>query len=186
MPAAEPAPGRQHRLQQVDRLKRQLKEERDRRAALYIKYRRGVNAADGVDTALLNASMGMGIGCVGLLSTIVAAPVVLGLDATTLTCGLLGVAGKVVSCRLAVKDKKHGEIRVLALGKLNTIADHMSTDLTDGEISDHEFRLVLDEVEKYNTLKGQIRAGAHAAVVTDEETKNPLSDGTGTRPGHPS
>ncbi len=51
------APGQQYRLQQVNRLKQQLEE-----AALYKKYRRGVNAADGVDTALLTASMGMGIG----------------------------------------------------------------------------------------------------------------------------
>ena len=133
-----------------------------------------------MDTALVTASMGMGIGCVGLLSTIIKAPVVLGLEAAALACGRLGVAGKVVSRRLAVKDKKHGEIRVLALSKLNTIAD---TDLIDGEDSDHE---VLNEVEKYNNLKGQIQTGAHAAVLANEETKNPVSDGAGTRPGHPS
>ena len=106
----------------------------------------------------------MGIGGVGLLSTVIAAPVVLGLEAAALVCGLLGVAGKVVSRPLAVKAKKHDEIRVLALGKLNTIADHVSTALIDGEISDHEFRHILDEVEKYH----QIRARAHATVVTDE------------------
>ena len=140
LPATEPAPGRQYRLQQVDRLKRQLEEERDGRAALYKKYRCGVNAIDGVDAALLAGSMGMGIGGVGLLSTMIAAPVVLGLEAAALACGLLGGAGKVVSRCLAVEAKKHDEIRVLT-GKLNTIADHTSTALIDGEISDHEISL---------------------------------------------
>ncbi|KAI0213769.1 hypothetical protein LSAT2_001161, partial [Lamellibrachia satsuma] len=88
-----------------------------------------------VDTALLTTSMGMGIGGVGLLSTIIAAPVVLGLEGAAVACGLLSGAGKVVSRRLAVKAKTHDEIRVLALRKLNIIADHVSTALIDGDIS---------------------------------------------------
>jgi len=47
----------------------------------------------------------------------------------------------------------------------------------DGRISDEEFRLIKDEVEKYGQLKAEIRAGArkaHAAVELDEETKNSL------------
>ena len=117
-----------------------------------------------MDTALLIASMGMGIG-----------GVVLGLEVAALVCGLLGGAGKVVSRCLAAKAKKQDEIRVLTLGKLNTIADHVSTALVDGEIPDHEFHLVLDEVETYHQMKYQIRAGADAAtVVIHAETKNSL------------
>ncbi|KAI0234307.1 hypothetical protein LSAT2_015484, partial [Lamellibrachia satsuma] len=93
------------------------------------------------------------IGGVGLLSTIIVAPVVLGQEAAALACGLLGVAGKVVSRRLAVKAMKHDESRVLAIGKLNTIADDVSTALIDGEIADHEFRLIQDEVEKYHQVR---------------------------------
>jgi hypothetical protein len=66
------------------------------------KYRCGV---DKVDAALLTASMGMGVGGVSLLSTIIAAPVVLGLEIGALVCGLLGVGGKFISYRLAVKAK---------------------------------------------------------------------------------
>jgi hypothetical protein len=175
---AEPALA--YRLQQVSLLKRQLEEERDQRAALYKKYHRGVNALDGVEYTLITASMGMGIGGVGLLATIIAAPVVLGLEVAAVVCGLLGVAGKFVSRRLAVKAKKHDEIRVLAESKLNTIADHVSTALVDGEISDHEFRLILGESEKYQQMKDQIRSGAQKAYgavtppVLDEATKNSL------------
>jgi len=56
-----------------------------------------VNVLDGVDTALISAGMGMGIGGVGLLSTIIAVPVVLGLEIAALTCGTVGVAGKYVA-----------------------------------------------------------------------------------------
>ena len=119
--------------------------------------------------------MGMGIGGVGLLTTVIAAPVVLGLEIAALGCGLLGVAGKFIGRRLSVKAKKHDEVRVLAESKLNTIADHVSSALADGQISDEEFRMVIDEVNKYTLMKAEIRAGAqkaHAAVALDEETKN--------------
>ena len=144
------------RLQHISRLQRLLEDERDIRAALYKKYHRGVNVLDGIDTTLITVSMGLRV---GLLSTIVAAPVVLGLEAGSLACGILAVAGKYAGRRLATKAKKHDEIRV-ANSKLNTVADHVSTALKDGEISDREFRLVLDELAKYYGMRDEIRAGA--------------------------
>ena len=165
------------RLQEISRLRKHLEDEKDKRSKLYKKYRRGINTVDAVDTALISASMGMGIGGVGLLTTVIAAPVVLGLEIAALGCGLLGVAGKFIGRRLSVKAKKHDEVRVLAESKLNTIADHVSRALTDGQISDEEFCLIIDEAQKYTQMKAEIRAGAqkaHAAVTLDEETKNSL------------
>ena len=170
-------PDQYFRLQEISRLRKHLEDEKDKRSQLYKKYRRGINAVDAADTALISASMGMGIGGVGLLTTVIAAPVVLGLEIAALGCGLLGVAGKFIGRRLSVKAKKHDEVRVLAESKLNTIADHVSRALTDGQISDEEFRLIIDEVQKYTQMKAEIRTGAqkaHAAVTLDEETKNSL------------
>ena len=170
-------PDQYFQLQEISRLRNHLEDEKDKRSQLYKKYRRGINAVDAADTALISASMGMGIGGVGLLTTVIAAPVVLGLEIAALGCGLLGVAGKFIGRRLSVKAKKHDEVRVLAESKLNTIADHVSRALTDGQISDEEFRLIIDEVQKYTQMKAEIRTGAqkaHAAVTLDEETKNSL------------
>ena len=170
-------PDQYFRLQEISRLRKHLEDEKDKRSQLYKKYRRGINAVDAVDTALISASTGMGIGGVGLLTTVIAAPVVLGLGIAALGCGLLGVAGKFIGRRLSVKAKKHDEVRVLAESKLNTIADHVSKALTDVQISDEEFRLIIDEAQKYTQMKAEIRTGAqkaHAAVTLDEETKNSL------------
>ena len=144
---------------------------------MHKKYRRGINILDGFDTALLTACIETGISGVGLLSTVIAAPVVLGLEIAALSCGVLGVTGKFVGRRLAVKANKHDEIRVLAESKLNTITDHVSRALMDGIISDEEFRLIVDEVSKYNQIKAEIGAGArkaHATITLDEEIKNSL------------
>ena len=59
-------PDQYFRLQEISRLRKQLEDEKDRHSQLYKKYRRGINAVDAVDTALLSASVGMGIGGVGL------------------------------------------------------------------------------------------------------------------------
>ena len=156
-------PDQYFRLQEISKLRKHLKDERDKRSQLYKKYQRGVNAVDAADTTLISASVGMGIGCVGLLSTVIAAPVVLGLEIAALGCGLLGVAGKFIGRRLSVKAKKHDEVRVLAESKLSTIADHVSKALTDGTISDEEFRLVVEETQKYAHMKAEIQAGAKKA-----------------------
>ena len=62
------------------------------------------------------------------------------------------------SCRkLEVKARKHDQIRVLAVSKLNSIADRISATLTEDKISEEEFRLILSEVNKYDQMKAKIR-----------------------------
>ena len=143
---------------------------------MYKQYRRAINAVDCIDTVLIASSLGMGAVGVGLLSTIIAAPVVVALEAAAVACGLAGIVGKYISRRLLVKAKKHDEIRVLALSKLNSITDVISNALRDGHISPEEFKLVLDEIEKYGLMKAKIREKtrkANAAQSTEAE-KNAL------------
>ena len=66
-----------HRLQNVAEVRFRLEKERDFRASMYKKYRRGANIVDGIDTALSMISVGLAASGVGLLSTIIAAPVAL-------------------------------------------------------------------------------------------------------------
>ena len=62
-------------LQHVAEFRSRLEKERDFRASLYKKYRRGANVVDGLDTGLSVASAAMAATGVGLLTTIIAAPV---------------------------------------------------------------------------------------------------------------
>ena len=145
-----------HSYQQISCLKRQREDERENAHLWGKKYHREVNAIYGVDTALVSDSVSIDIGSAGPLCTIIAAQIVLGLECASLACGLLRAADKFISCCLAIKAKKHDEIRVLADSKLNTITDHVSTALIKGKISDQEFRLVLSEVFKYQQMKDVI------------------------------
>ena len=98
-------PDQSYRLQEISRLRKHLEDERDKRSQLHKKYRRGINILDGFDTALLTACIGTSISGVGLLSTVIAAPVVLGLEIAALSCGVLGVTGKFVGRRLQSKQE---------------------------------------------------------------------------------
>ena len=115
-----------HRLQHISEIEHRLKKEKENRAALYKKYHRGENVCDGVETSLAAVGLGLGASGIGLLSTVIAAPVVVGLEAAAGVCGLVAVISKFVARRLRAKAKKHNEIRVLAESKLNTISDHIS------------------------------------------------------------
>ena len=79
-----------HRLQHVAEVRSRHKKERDFRASLYKKYWLGANVADILDTAFTAASVGLAASGIGLLSTIIAVPVAVGLQAGAIVCGLLG------------------------------------------------------------------------------------------------
>ena len=166
--------GSSFRLTEIRNLERRLEQERDHRANMYTKYRRAINAVDCIDTVLVASSLGMGAVGVGLLSTIIAAPIVVALEAAAVACGLAGIAGKYISRRLLVKAKKHDEIRVLALSKLNSITDVISNALRDGRISPEEFKLVLDEMDKYGLMRVKIQEKTRKAAQSTEAEKNAL------------
>ena len=94
--------GDNHRLQHVAEVRSSLEKERDFRASLYKKYRRGANVADGLDTALTAASVGLAASGIGLLSMIIAVAFAIGLQAGAIVCELLGAGGKFIGRRLGV------------------------------------------------------------------------------------
>ena len=164
--------GDNHRLQHVAEVRSRLEKERDFRASLYKKYRCSVNVLDGLDTALSVASAGLAASGVGVLTTIIAVPVTLGLQAGAIACGLLGVGRRFICQRLEARARKHDQIRVSAESKLNTIADRISTTLTNDKISDEEFRQILSEVDKYNQMKADIHRGRQKEGGLFETTKS--------------
>ena len=75
-----------------------------------------------------------------------------------------------------MKGEKHDEIRVLALSKLNSIKDVVSNALRDGQISPEEFKLVLDEMEKFSQMKADIQKKSRKTTAAGESvaTNNEL------------
>ena len=127
-------------------------------------------------TPLSVTSVGLAASGVGLLSTIIAAPVAIDLHAGAIVWGLLGSGGKLVGRRLQAKSRKHDLIRGLAESKLNTIADRFSVALNDDKITEEEFRLILSEVDRCNQMKAEIRGHQkHSGGLSEDEKKQTIS-----------
>ena len=75
-----------------------------------------------IDNCLSVTAIELGITGVGLLSTIVAAPALIGMEAVTIGMGLLRIVGNRTIKKMSLKIEKHEKIAMLAVSALNTIS----------------------------------------------------------------
>jgi len=173
--AAEKKLTQQFRLQKIGELEAFLRSEIESRSRLLKKYQRAVNVLDGACAALGTSCIVTGAVGAGLLASGVGFIAGLALEGVTGVAGLLDVAGIAVSRRCSTKAAKHEAVRILASSKLNTVHSHISTALEDCSISKEEYKLILDEIEKYRAMKDEIRRKAvTGTAIIDEEAKNEL------------
>ena len=167
LPGARPASPQTFRLQKIDDLEAFLRDEVESRCHLNKKYCRAINVLDSTCGTLGMTCIATGAVGAGLLASGVGFGAGLVLEVVTGVAGLLDVGCIAVSRRCAVKAAKHEAVRVLAASKLNSVHSHISKALEDSE-----YKLVLDEVEKYRTMKEELRRkSAAVGNVVDEETK---------------
>jgi len=162
--------GQNYRLTKISEIEKILTHEKDKRLSLYKKYKRGVNITDGLDTGMITSSVV--VAGVGL-----AVPIVLPLTIAAAVCGSLGVCVKFIRRKLTSKSRKHYEIKTIAEAKLNSIKDLISKALTDGQINESEFKLVLDELDKYNKLKENIHSKQVSVVLNETEKTKLIEEG---------
>ena len=143
-------------------------------AAFIKKYSRAVNALDGTCAVLGVSCITTGAVGAGLLASGIGLVPGLVLEAITAVAGLLDVSGVVVSHHCSSKEVKHKAVRILASSKLNTVHSYISKAVEDCNICDDEYKLVLDEVEKYRAMKEELRRKHTASSVIDQATKNDL------------
>ena len=171
LPTAPPIEdhGQGYRLQKINEIQTFLEKEEETREALSKKYFRAAKIVDNVDTVLITITIGAGAGCITLLSTIVAAPAVIAIEGVALFTGLLSIIGKYSVKKSMSKAEKHEKIKTIASTKLDTISSHISKALSDNKVTDEEFRLILEELEKYKIMKEEVRKKTKNKTVTETE-----------------
>ena len=105
-------------LKKIDEIHEIVTAERDKRNELSTKYNRGVNIIGVIDNCLGVTAIGLDITGVGLLSTIVAAPAVIGMKAVSIVMGLLRVVGNQAIKKISLKIEKHEKIAMLVFQRL--------------------------------------------------------------------
>ena len=161
--------GHSYRLKIIREIQDFLEEEINKRDAFSKKYFRISKVVNMIDNALIVVTIGAeGTGAV-LLSTGVGAPFAIALGISGVVTGAVSLIGNIFSKKATTKAEKHLKIKTLAMAKLDTIASHVSKAMMDDFISDEEFKLIMEEMEKYKALKEDIRSKTKKKLKTEEE-----------------
>ena len=161
--------GHSYRLKIIREVQEFLEEEIKNREAFSKKYFRIAKVVNMIDNALITITIGAeGAGAV-LLSTGVGAPFALALGISGVVTGAVSLIGNIFSKKATTKAEKHLKIKTLAMAKLDTIASHVSKAMMDDFISNEEFKLIMEEMEKYKALKEEIRNNTKKKLKTEEE-----------------
>ena len=148
--------GHIYRLKKIDEILEMLTVERDKRDEFSTKYNRGVNIIGVIDNCLGVTAIGLDITGVGLLSTIIAVPAVIGMEAVTIAMGLLRAGNRAIK-KMSLKIDKHEKIAMIPVSALNTISSLISKALSDDSISVQEYSLILLEFETFTRMKEDLR-----------------------------
>ena len=157
------------RLKKINDLLKELSDEAEHYRQVAKKYKRSHSIMHTSAVGLGSLSVGLSSGALATALTgfgIVASPALAGVATV---CGLASVGFAAASKRLNRKVAKHEKIYTLALAKRNSVNELVSQALADKQISDIEFRIITREVEKYHTLKAEIRAGGGQPAVTSND-----------------
>ena len=161
--------GHSYRLKIIREIQAFLEEEIKNREAFSKKYFRIAKAVYVVDVSLISITVGAEGTAAVLVSTGVGAPFALALGISGAVTGVVSIFGSIFSKKATTKAEKHLKIKTLAVAKLDTIASHVSKALTDDFISDEEFKLIMEEMDKYKALKEEIRNNTKKILKKEEE-----------------
>ena len=161
--------GHGYRLKYIRELQKFLEEEIKNREALSKKYFRVSRIINMVNSGLATVTIGAGGTGSALMLTGVGAPVAAALAIGGVVLGGITVIGNFYSRKAKTKGIKHLKISERAITKLDTIASHVSKALIDDFVSNEEFNLILEEVNKYKALKEEIRNNTKKKLKNEEK-----------------
>ena len=96
--------GHSYRLEVISDVQKFLEEEITKRDAFSKKYFRIARITSNVDNVLITITLGAGITGAALLTTVVAAPIVLGLEIGAATTGLISLLGNVIVRKTTLRN----------------------------------------------------------------------------------
>ena len=168
-PEMENDQGHGYRLKEISDAQKVLEEEISKREAFSKKYFRIAKIVNTIDSVLVGITVcAEGAGAV-LLPTGVGSPIALRLGISGVATGAISLLGNLAVSRATLKAEKHLKIKTTASTKLDTIASHISKAMMDNYISDEEFKLIMEEINKYKAMKEEIRNNTKKRIKTEEK-----------------
>ena len=161
--------GHSYRLKVITDVQKFLETEISKREAFSKKYFRVARIVSNIDSVLIGITIcAEGAGAV-LLATGVGSPIALGLGIGGAATGAILLLGNIAVKKTTIKAEKHLKIKIAASAKLDTIVSHISKAMMDNYVSDEEFKLIMEELNKYKAMKEEIRSNTKKKLKTEEE-----------------
>ena len=161
--------GHTYRLKVITDIQKFLETEISKRDAFSKKYFRVARIVSNIDSVLIGITIcAEGAGAV-LLATGVGSPIALGLGISGAATGAISLLGNIAVKKTTIKAEKHLKIKVAASAKLDTVASHISKAMMDNYISDDEFKLIMEELNKYKAMKEEIRSNTKKKLKTEDK-----------------
>ena len=146
------------RLNEISKIENYFDSETNQRKLFSKKLSKYATAFDYIEKVLVVLSSTSGGVCIFLPVSVVGAPVGIAGASSTLIVSLTAEIAKKLLSITRNKDKKHDKILILAKSKLGSIETLVSQALTDMEISREEFVRILNEKDKYEKMKENVRS----------------------------
>ena len=161
--------GHTYRLKVITDIQNFLETEISNRDAFSKKYFRVARIVSNIESVLIGITICAESAGAVLLATGVGSPIALGLGISGAATGAISLFGNIAVKKTTIKAEKHLKIKVAASAKLDTIASHISKAMMDNYISDDEFKLIMEELNKYKAMKEEIRSNTKKKLKTEEE-----------------
>ena len=149
--------GKTFRLKRISDIREFLEKEFETRGRYRRRYKSVYNTAIYVNAAAGLTSVASSISSAATAATGIGIIASVPLGFTAVATGCLSVVSAGISKILLKKVEKHQEIKLIAASKLSSVNGLVSKALQDGNISNEEYQIILQEMESYRDHKSQIR-----------------------------
>ena len=161
--------GHTYRLKVISDVQKFLETEISNPDAFSKKYFRVAKIVSHIDNVLIGITVCSETAGAIMLATGVGTPFGLGMGIAGAITGAISLMGNIAVNTTTTNAEKHLKIKTLASAKLDTIATHISKALMDNHISDDEFKLIMEEINKYKALKEEIRSNTKKKLKKEDE-----------------
>ena len=149
--------GKTFRLKRISDIREILEKEVETRGRYRRRYKSVYNTAIYVNAGAGLTSVASSVSAAATAATGVGIIASVPLGFLAVATGVLSVVSAGISKILLKKVEKHQEIKLIAASKLSNVNGLVSKALQDGNISNEEYQIILQEMESYRNHKSQIR-----------------------------
>ena len=164
------------RLQHITKIQKDLQDELNNYSRCRRRYNSAFNAVSNIHSAVSLGTIATSSTGLGLIATGIGAPAGIALAGVSVGCGIGSLVSDFILKKINKKLQKHISISQLANSKITSIQKLISTALEDGNISDSDFKKIVDDYENYQSQKQSIQSKSKTENL-DSVKKHFLEEG---------